>query len=75
MTDVVGWRIDDVVELIRGKKGTKVRLDVLPGRCRHATASTSWSSITREKVKLEEQAAKRVDHRRSPTAQPRAASA
>jgi carboxyl-terminal processing protease len=30
MTDVVGWRIDDVVDLIRGDKGTQVRLDILP---------------------------------------------
>jgi carboxyl-terminal processing protease len=30
MTDVVGWRLDDVVELIRGKAGTAVRLQVLP---------------------------------------------
>jgi carboxyl-terminal processing protease len=30
ITDVVGWRLDDVVELIRGKAGTAVRLQVLP---------------------------------------------
>ena len=30
MADVVGWRIDDVVDKIRGAKGTPVRLDVLP---------------------------------------------
>ncbi len=30
MTDVVGWRLDDVVQLIRGKSGTAVRLQVLP---------------------------------------------
>jgi carboxyl-terminal processing protease len=30
MTDVVGWRLDDVVQLIRGKAGTAVRLQVLP---------------------------------------------
>ena len=56
MTDVVGWRIDDVVDLIRGTKGTRVRLDVLPadagidGQHRQVT-------IVRDKVKLEEQAA------------------
>ena len=56
MTDVVGWRIDDVVDLIRGKKGTKVRLDVIP-----ADAGTDGAhklvSLVRDKVKLEEQAA------------------
>ncbi len=30
LTDVEGWRLDDVVELIRGKAGTAVRLQVLP---------------------------------------------
>jgi len=56
MTDVVGWRIDDVVDLIRGNKGTQVRLDILP-----VDASIDGAhrlvTITREKVKLEEQAA------------------
>ena len=28
--DVVGWRIDDVVDLIRGPKGSKVRLEIIP---------------------------------------------
>jgi carboxyl-terminal processing protease len=30
VTDVLGWRIDDVVQLIRGRAGTQVRLQVLP---------------------------------------------
>ena len=30
ITDVVGWRLDDVVQLIRGKAGTAVRLQLLP---------------------------------------------
>jgi carboxyl-terminal processing protease len=30
ITDVVGWRLDDVVQLIRGRAGTAVRLQVLP---------------------------------------------
>ena len=55
MTDVIGWRLDDVVDLVRGKKGTVVRLDVIPaaGRADEARRLT----ITRNKVKLEEQAA------------------
>jgi len=60
MVDVVGWRIDDVVDLIRGKKDTKVRLDILPV---DATVDGKHQLVTivRDKVKLEEQAAsKRV---------------
>ena len=55
MTDVIGWRLDDVVDLVRGKKGTVVRLDVIPaaGRSDEARRLT----ITRNEVRLEEQAA------------------
>ena len=55
MTDVIGWRLDDVVDLVRGKKGTLVRLDVIPaaGRADEARRLT----ITRNEVRLEEQAA------------------
>jgi carboxyl-terminal processing protease len=51
-TDVVGWRLDEVVELIRGKTDTWVRLQVKRGE-----ASIKTVSIKREKVKLEDQAA------------------
>ncbi|MBW8367597.1 MAG: carboxy terminal-processing peptidase [Arenimonas sp.] len=67
MTDVVGWRIDDVVALIRGKKGTQVRLDVLPAEA-GTDATPTAIAIVRDKVKLEEQAAQKrvidVDGRR-----------
>jgi carboxyl-terminal processing protease len=55
LIDVVGWRLDDVVELIRGPKGSTVRLEVIP----NATDddSTKVIQITRNTVKLEEQAA------------------
>jgi carboxyl-terminal processing protease len=56
MVDVVGWRIDDVVDLIRGKKGTKVRLDVLPVEA-NLDGAHRLVTIIRDKVKLEEQAA------------------
>jgi carboxyl-terminal processing protease len=56
MTDVVGWRIDDVVDLIRGNKGTQVRLDILPVDA-SIDGAHKLVTITREKVKLEEQAA------------------
>ena len=57
ITDVVGWRLDDVVDQIRGPKDTTVRLEVLP-----VDAGTDGKhvqiSIVRKKVALEEQAAK-----------------
>jgi carboxyl-terminal processing protease len=56
MVDVVGWRIDDVVDLIRGKKGTRVRLDILPVDA-SVDGKHQLVTIVRDKVKLEEQAA------------------
>ena len=56
LTDVVGWRLDDVVDLIRGKKGTTVRLEILRGS--GAVEEHRTIAIVREQVKLEEQAAK-----------------
>lgn len=52
--DVIGWRLDDVVDLIRGKKGTVVRLAILKASAVD-TSSSSTISITRDKVKLDEQ--------------------
>lgn len=57
MTDVVGWRLDEVVDQIRGKKDTIVRLEVLPAKA-PADSTTKTITIKRDKVKLEEQAAK-----------------
>jgi len=56
-TDVVGWRIDEVVQLIRGKAGTKVTLELIPGKTQDFS-ERKFVTITREEVKLEEQAAK-----------------
>ncbi len=56
-TDVVGWRIDEVVQLIRGKAGTKVELELIPGKTEDLS-ERKFVTITREEVKLEEQAAK-----------------
>lgn len=58
MTDVVGWRVDDVVELVRGPKDSTVRLDILPADA-SADGKAERVSIVRQKIKLEEQAAKR----------------
>jgi len=57
LIDVVGWRLDDVVELIRGPKGSLVRLEVLPARSEDGL--TRVVEITRNTVKLEEQAAQK----------------
>jgi len=57
MEDVIGWRIDDVVEKIKGPKGTQVRLDVVPGEAM-LDSKPVRIVITRAKVRLEEQAAK-----------------
>jgi len=56
LTDVVGWRLDDVVDLIRGPKGSTVRLEVVRGS--GANEEHHIISIVRDQVKLEEQAAK-----------------
>jgi len=55
--DVVGWRIDEVVQLIRGKAGTKVELELIPAKTEDYS-ERKFVTITREEVKLEEQAAK-----------------
>ncbi|MFC0180296.1 carboxy terminal-processing peptidase [Thorsellia kenyensis] len=55
MEDVIGWRLDDVVDKIKGKKGTKVRLLILP---EGTTSKTSEVSLIREKIRLEDRAAK-----------------
>lgn len=57
MVDVIGWRLDDVVDLIRGKSGSVVRLEVLPAAA-GADATSKIVTITRDTVKLEEQEAK-----------------
>lgn len=66
MVDVVGWRLDEVVKLIRGPKGSQVRLEVIPASNAPNDQTSKIVAITREAVKLEDQAAKKsiikVDH-------------
>jgi len=61
LTDVVGWRLDDVVQLIRGPLNTVVRLQILPGGARPGSAETQLS-LTRAKITLESQAAQKEVH-------------
>lgn len=59
LVDVVGWRLDDVVKLIRGPKDTVVRLELLPSKAGANTVSKTIK-INRGKVKLEDQAAQKA---------------
>ncbi|MFY9333426.1 MAG: S41 family peptidase, partial [Porticoccaceae bacterium] len=53
MVDVIGWRLDDVVQLIRGDKDSTVWLEVLSGGS-DSTDSSKIVTIVRDKVKLED---------------------
>ena len=55
--DVIGWRIDDVVNLIRGKSGTQVEIEFLTGDSLGEN-SKKKVTLTREEVKLEDRAVK-----------------
>jgi carboxyl-terminal processing protease len=58
LVDVVGWRLDDVVQLIRGPGGSDVRLQIQPGNAAPGTAD-KVIVLTRAKITLEAQAAKK----------------
>ncbi|MDE0748213.1 MAG: carboxy terminal-processing peptidase [Porticoccaceae bacterium] len=55
IVDVIGWRIDEVVALIRGAKGTTVKLEVISANGDNTSSSTL--AIVRDKVKLENKSA------------------
>ena len=57
IVDVIGWRLDDVVDLIRGPKSSLVRLQVLP-KGTALGGPTTTVAITRNTIQLDEQAAK-----------------
>lgn len=57
--EVVGTRIDEVVQMIRGKKGSVVRLDILPADA-GADAAHRVISLVRDKISLEKQAAQKT---------------
>ena len=54
--DVIGWRIDEVVDLIRGEAGTEVEIEFISFDS--ATDSTKLVILKREEIKLEDRAAK-----------------
>lgn len=58
IVDTVGWRIDDVVARIRGKKGTVVRLEILPAEGGQ-DAKPRVITLVRNKVNIADQAAKK----------------
>ena len=58
MVDVIGWRLDDVVNRIRGKKDTTVRLEILPSDA-GLDGKHEVVTLVRQKVSIEEQAAKK----------------
>lgn len=55
IVDVVGWRLDDVVALIKGPKGSKVRLEVVSDT---KGAKPHIVTIVREQIRLEDRAVK-----------------
>ncbi|MGF1877144.1 carboxy terminal-processing peptidase [Photobacterium frigidiphilum] len=55
VVDVIGWRLDDVVQLIKGPKGSKVKLEILP----EGKNTKSYDvTIVRDKIRLEDRAVK-----------------
>jgi carboxyl-terminal processing protease len=56
--DIVGWRIDDAVVIIRGKEDTVVVLDILPAEA-GADAKHKLVRLVRKKITLEQQSAKK----------------
>ena len=58
LVDIIGWRLDDVVQLIRGREGTVVRLQILPAGATPGTAERTLA-LTRNKVTLQNEAPKK----------------
>lgn len=56
VVDVIGWRLDDVVDLIKGPKGSKVTLQILPKKG-GSNAKPVEVTLVRDKIRLEDRAA------------------
>ncbi|MEW6485052.1 carboxy terminal-processing peptidase [Tatumella ptyseos] len=59
LEDIIGWRLDDVVEKIKGPKGSRVRLEILPAG---KGTKTRTITLTREKIRLEDRAVQMSVH-------------
>ncbi|MEM9298522.1 MAG: carboxy terminal-processing peptidase [Bacteroidota bacterium] len=57
MVDVIGWRLDDVVQLIKGPKGTTVRLEILEAK-NGMNGKPAEITLIRDKIKIEDLEAK-----------------
>ena len=57
-TDIIGWRLDNAIQLIRGPKGTTVKLKILPSG-EASTAEPKIIEIVRDKIVLKDQLAKK----------------
>lgn len=55
IVDIIGWRLDDIVQLIKGPKGTKVNLQILP---EGNDAASHVVTIIRDEIRLEDRAVK-----------------
>lgn len=55
VVDVIGWRLDDVVQLIKGPKGSDVKLEILP---EGSNAKSYHVTLVRDKIRLEDLAIK-----------------
>ncbi|AZS50743.1 tail-specific protease [Entomomonas moraniae] len=66
MVDVIGLRLDEVVKKIRGPKGSKVELEIIPASNAPGDLTTKKVTLVRDAIKLEDQAAKKsvltLDH-------------
>jgi carboxyl-terminal processing protease len=56
--DIVGWRLDEVVDMIRGPKGSQIRLRIIPAEADELSEERHVVAIIRDEVKLEDNAAK-----------------
>ncbi|HVI56867.1 MAG TPA: carboxy terminal-processing peptidase [Luteibacter sp.] len=59
LTDVIGWRSDDVIALIKGKSGTSVRVELLPDESKGDVAP-HVVTLTRRHISIEDEAAKQT---------------
>ncbi|USX12106.1 carboxy terminal-processing peptidase [Oxalobacteraceae bacterium OTU3CAMAD1] len=59
LTEVMGWRLDDVVALIRGPKDSTVKLEIIPADA-GPDGKHSFVSLVRQKISMEEQSAKKT---------------